>query len=321
MKDTIGIIGAGMAGAWLANQLDAAGHDVVVFEKSRGFGGRMATRRLDDITFDHGAQFFTARTSAFQKVLETHHDIVETWTPNVATLGAVTKPFKRPWFEPHYVGVPSMGALCKRLLGDIPVELNFEVRELQPKDSGWVVLNQDGVQRELGWVISTAPAEQTQNLTRAPLDDVIYTPCFALMAYLEQPPSFDAAVIRGSALDWLAVPSSRPARLATPGIVAHATPEWSIQHYDHDREHVANLLATAVRELGIYVKEIAALHRWRYARVAQPHSEPFWIAAQHRLAACGDWGLGPNVEDAFTSADQLLDTLRRTSTLIGTSKT
>ena len=61
-KQNIAIIGAGISGLSLANMLkDIA--NVKVFEKSRGFGGRVATRYSEDFEFDHGAQFFTIKTN------------------------------------------------------------------------------------------------------------------------------------------------------------------------------------------------------------------------------------------------------------------
>ena len=57
------IIGAGMAGIACADALQAAGHAVAVFDKGRGPGGRMSTRRMETplgtVAFDHGAQYFT----------------------------------------------------------------------------------------------------------------------------------------------------------------------------------------------------------------------------------------------------------------------
>ena len=64
------VIGAGMAGLVAARTLhDESGGDidVVVVDKGRSPGGRMATRRIGAATFDHGAQFFTVRTPAFAR--------------------------------------------------------------------------------------------------------------------------------------------------------------------------------------------------------------------------------------------------------------
>lgn len=65
----VAIIGAGISGLALANKI---GHiaNVTIFEKSRGFGGRVATRRVDDFSFDHGAQFFKVRDPDFKEYIK-----------------------------------------------------------------------------------------------------------------------------------------------------------------------------------------------------------------------------------------------------------
>ena len=64
------VIGAGMAGVSAAKLLSAAGWDVVVFEKSRGWGGRCATKRIEGRVVDHGAQYFTIRNPAFEVAVD-----------------------------------------------------------------------------------------------------------------------------------------------------------------------------------------------------------------------------------------------------------
>ena len=65
----VAVIGAGLSGLVVARRLKGVA-DIVLFEKSRGAGGRIATRYAGDFEFDHGAQFFTARTESFRKFLE-----------------------------------------------------------------------------------------------------------------------------------------------------------------------------------------------------------------------------------------------------------
>ena len=55
------VVGAGVTGLTAARHL-APSFDVVVVDKGRGVGGRLATRRIGDATFDHGAQFITTHT-------------------------------------------------------------------------------------------------------------------------------------------------------------------------------------------------------------------------------------------------------------------
>ncbi len=76
----VAVVGAGLSGLTLAARLRAHA-DVTVFEKSRGYGGRLATRRAAPFAFDHGAQFFTARTTAFREFLAPliEAGVVDTW--------------------------------------------------------------------------------------------------------------------------------------------------------------------------------------------------------------------------------------------------
>ena len=108
---SVAIIGAGIAGVALGALLREAGVKVTLFDKGRGVGGRMSTRRTTAAQYDHGAQFFTVRTPAFAAFLSNYEQSFTEWTPRVVTLSRESKPYTRPWFEPHYVGKPSMTSL------------------------------------------------------------------------------------------------------------------------------------------------------------------------------------------------------------------
>lgn len=63
------IIGAGLAGLLAATDLQASGFHPLIVDKGRGVGGRLASRRIGSTTFDHGAQFITARTPRLAALL------------------------------------------------------------------------------------------------------------------------------------------------------------------------------------------------------------------------------------------------------------
>lgn len=79
------VVGAGLAGLVAAQRLAAAGIRVTVFDKGRGPGGRMATRREGDACWDHGAQFFTARDPRFA-------EMVARWTRKASPPAGIVPP-------------------------------------------------------------------------------------------------------------------------------------------------------------------------------------------------------------------------------------
>jgi predicted NAD/FAD-dependent oxidoreductase len=86
----VAIVGAGIAGLWLARRLAEAGHRVQVYEKARGPGGRVSTRRTERGHFDHGAQYFTARDPDFLRQLEdwVARGVVERWQGSIVEMEA-----------------------------------------------------------------------------------------------------------------------------------------------------------------------------------------------------------------------------------------
>ena len=113
------IIGAGIAGLTLARRLTDGGRDVVVFDKSRGVGGRAATRRARGMCIDHGAQYFAARDDGFCKEVSgwEQRGIIERW-PTCFDDGEV-----------RYRGVDGMSAVCRALASEnyalIEIVVNF----------------------------------------------------------------------------------------------------------------------------------------------------------------------------------------------------
>jgi predicted NAD/FAD-dependent oxidoreductase len=111
------VAGAGVAGLGAGRRLQDEGHSVVLLDKGRGPGGRISTRRRGDVSFDHGAQYFTARNEGFRRQVSAWVDrgVVARWTGRV---GALDQGRSRPGSTriTRHVGVPGMSALADRVL-------------------------------------------------------------------------------------------------------------------------------------------------------------------------------------------------------------
>ena len=167
----IAIIGAGISGLTAAINLDESA-DVTLFEKSRGAGGRICTRYTDSHTFDHGAQFFTAKTPEFKEFLKPliKLGVIDNWKARFIEVRNNTIINRQQWNNdddlPHYVGVPSMSSIGKFLAKNLNIKLNTEV-SIQKSAMGWEVIGFDGkVFGHYDWVISSIPANNHRNYYR-----------------------------------------------------------------------------------------------------------------------------------------------------------
>lgn len=318
----VAIIGAGMAGLSLAHMLEPY-TQVTLFEKSGGVGGRMSTRYAGEHQFDHGAQYFTARSKAFKRFLAPLIEAgsVKDWQPHVLTLGGDKKPYKRDWFEPHYVATPKMNQLGKLLAAGKNVLLKTHIAELEKTPQGWLLRDNSGKQHgHFDWLVSTAPAPQTAKLlpttfsAYAELEEAEMAACYCLMIGLDKPltTTWQAAVVKDSCIGWIAIDSSKPDRGAGCSLVIHSTPEWAEQHLEDDQLDIQQQLFAALeRLLGSSLESVAysKLHRWRYASTVTAPEDDYLLDEQLKLAVCADWLIDGHVESAFLSALALSKTL------------
>ena len=125
------VIGGGMAAITCARTLVQAGHQVTVFEKSHGAGGRMSTRNSPFGTFDHGAQYFTVRDPRFVEALQTTPKTCRPWSANMVQVlderGRVAAA-GLPAREPHWVAKPGMNALVKTWAAPLEDSILFDTR-------------------------------------------------------------------------------------------------------------------------------------------------------------------------------------------------
>ena len=327
----IAIVGAGIAGVTCGGQLHATGAHVSLYEKSRGAGGRMATRRTaDGLRFDHGAQYFTLRDRRFLAAAEVWKQtgLIAPWPGTIVEISSAGTIDKTN--DQRFVAVPAMNALCKHLAEGLTMHTQAHVGRLERHEKRWELFSTEG--DSLGtadWVISSAPAGQTAALMR-PSQGIVQAasvaemlPCWGVMIAPTEPldaAAFDGAFVNTGPLRWVARNSSKPGREAGQETwVLHASAEWSNTHWEKPPEWIAqNLWETFCQLLELdYPSKTAfqTAHRWRYALVDSAFSERFVIDPQLQLAACGDWCGGPRVEGAYLSglevAEQLLQTLSR----------
>ena len=302
----IAIVGAGIAGLSCAEVLQAAGHAVSVFDKGRGAGGRMATRRVPtphgDMAFDHGGQYFTARDPRFAAA-------VAGWQAS----GVVAR-----WpaaGEDAWVGTPGMNAVVKALSQPLAVHWNSRVDALRRVERYWFL---DSVADDaFDAVIVATPAEQAAPLlmphepTMAAIaQGCPSAPCWTAMVAFAERIAIAGDIVRDAGIiGWAARNSAKPGRTGIEAWVIQASADWSHDHLEEAEPGVVDALLSALAgEAGgtLPVPVVRIGHRWRYARARATQHGSLWNEAT-RIGAVGDWLLAPRVESAWLSGRMLAE--------------
>lgn len=307
----VAIIGAGLAGITCGQYLQQQGQKVVFLEKSRGLGGRLATRRLHNTIADHGAKFLEIQGTQTQTLVAT-----------LMARGIIT-----PWqgMKDFYVAPLGMSAIAKNLATGLDIRLNHKVVEINPTDQGWSIFFDISDSNNLPESIEAKalaiaiPAPQALALLSplgkldqnsldqnylAQLAEIEYDACITVMAGYApefqqildiQTPSWQALTFpEDPILAWVGIDSTKRLQPPQPVVVLHSNPNFAAQHLESTDlnplgqellDHASNHLLPELNS-----PEWFQVHRWRYAQPKTCLNTPCFPApTTSPLVCCGDW--------------------------------
>lgn len=315
----VAVIGAGVAGLSCANTLAQAGLKVAIFDKARGAGGRMATRRGEHASFDHGAQYFTAHVPAFHAAVAQWQaaGVVTEWKGRIVAWDGTS--FADSDGKTRYVAEPGMSGLCRYLMGDLSFFSQHKLIGFERDGEGWRLDFESGETAACRKLVLALPAPQAAQLLEAEpalhaiVAGVTMSPVWAVMVRFAEPLNLDFAgcFVNQGPLSWVARNSSKPGRPAGEAWVLHGSPGWSQVHVSEKEDSVSNALLAAFRNLvGVQagVEELSA-HRWLYAQADNPLNVGCLVDASATLGLAGDWINGSRVEGAWDSGLQVAEKL------------
>ena len=303
MSKKVIIIGSGIAGIASSLKLKSYGIDSIIFDKGKFIGGRISTRKVENDNntsfFFHGAQFFTAKTHKFKKII--HTGIKEKYIKEFGNFN-----------PPRYRGDITMREFMVNLSKGININQNVKITEIKPHNNGIFVLN-DKIKKSKSYdgVISTIPAPQAYNLLnyfpslQETLKTGSYHACIALMFTFDEIP-FDLKTFydfykKPGILSWMA--SGSQLNVWT----AHTNEIFSDLNFNKDKDFLRKEIMSSIKQF-FYKSKIKfhSLHIWRYAKVANKcfgHQ----IDPKYPVAIAGDFMEGPNIESAFISGNNAAD--------------
>lgn len=292
------IVGAGISGLMAADVLLQEGiSSIQILDKGRSPGGRLATRRINGGTFDHGAQFITARSEAFQTTLKE-------WIDNKwITLWHNKR-------QPRYTALGGMNQLAKKIVPVQDLACNFFVEKIKPEKNGYIIFARHTESNLLEqWfaktVIMTCPIPQIFSILEQGkcliqpqdyelLHSVRYMPCIALLIRLAHDLKIKEGYLQDPFPGFISFIADNKHKGIShfPSLTVHLDQICSKEHYNVPDNQVWQYALPYLAKLHSDFHNILVnyqVKRWRFAQAYNLIQKPFLnIGTEAPLIVCGD---------------------------------
>ncbi len=293
------IIGAGMTGISAALTFKEFGMTSLCIDKGRGYGGRMATRRISNNLFDHGAQYIQPSPRFLNWLKEnTSEQTLHDWDFTSS--------------KKVYIPKLGMSSLAKELSQNIEVNLNSKIISVEQKGAMWILKDETDKSYSSKRLLVTAPLPQTLELLQknnihiedTDLSGITYRPCLVLMMTAQEVhnlPESGAMFIKNSVLEWVCDNKEKGINNTLRSITVHCTEEFSKDKYDLSDEKIFELIYSEFsryfpNKLGDY-----EVKKWKYSSPLKYYKSLYFRSAFPGLYLAGDAFGGNSLDGAFRS--------------------
>ncbi len=308
----IAIIGTGFSSLILANELkNNDNFDVTFFEKSRGVGGRIATRHNEEWEFDHGAPCFEANETRFLEFLTplTNAGIIAKWQPRIVNSHMT----KIDSDLEYFIGTPKMNSLPKALSYGFKIEFETTILAMQNINNQWFLQNDNTHKASnlFDIIITSTPPEQVYNILpegcsyKNTLQSYKMLPQFVtLVGFNEEIDfNFDIMQVQNSKIEKIVINHNKISRNSKPSVLVYSNKDFASENINVDKEQIGEILLSEFQSLTkIYlIPQMIQTHKWLYS-VPRQESRALHLCDNNlNIFSCGDWLSNGTIEGAFLS--------------------
>ncbi|WP_171971699.1 NAD(P)/FAD-dependent oxidoreductase [[Limnothrix rosea] IAM M-220] len=312
----VAVVGVGLAGISAAVQCQKQGLNVALFDKSRGVGGRLATRRGFETRFDHGLPSWQIQGDRTQQLTEEliAENLLKPWQIARTNFNNI-KDLQALETKISLMAPDGMTAIAKYLARDLTLNRSYHLEKISQKSNHWELAFKNGEVVITEALILAIPCPQALPLVKDfitteigdRLKAISYEAALSLMLgfealelnfpwqelRLDNHPIFKKIILDGQ---------KRSPR--TPTLVVQTNATFTKQYLDtNDLEPAAQILITKLQALfNLSQPSWHQIHRWRYALTkATLGDNHLALPTTLPLILCGDWCLGNGIEGAIAS--------------------
>ena len=309
-KRTLAIAGSGLSAIFTAltikSQLDT---NIVIFDKARGLGGRLATRRAENGKFDHGAQYFDISTLLDVPEIQTLLDEKIISSNNNSD----------KFFSPG-----GMTNIAKFLLKGFDVKKEHKLLSIS-EIGGEYSLNFENSQSIIcDDIILSCPMPQTIEILRNSkieyddsemdtLTKLEYDPCIVIMVKSKNKISEYNKELGNMFTDqdisWVGDNTLKKVSVEENFYTVQCSPEFSFKHFDLEYDKTNDLLKKELTSIFGKGYEILSNHKWRYSipKNYYSNSESLVIKNNNFIGLCGDIFTNGKFDGAVRSGISIAD--------------
>ena len=318
------VIGSGISGATIANLLNKK-HNVDLYDKARGLGGRSSFKRLDKIRgFDHGTQYFSPKTPEFKKFTKKliEKKILKIWEGNHKFLSDKKKENKK---HVKVIGRKGNNDISKYLLKNVRCYFQSELKKINFQNRKWNLIFNDGEIRNYENLILTCPFPQLKKLSKKYIKNSFIKEKIKMDANItilieikKTNLGYSSFLFNDRILGWAGYENSKKRFKSKSDLwTLQSTFNWANKKINQNKvlkQTNAKILIDKFFKLtGIKrTKVLFSLnHGWKYSSNSKPLKLKSYWNSRLNLGVCADWFNGPRLESGWISANDLYKKINR----------
>ena len=313
----VAVIGAGITGITLANLLQKK-FNLTVFEKSRGVGGRMATRRAEPYQFNHGAQYFKIENKEFKDFMQplmVNKIIKPLKTNQIEILNKKVIKRTKIYNQQYFTAESKMNSVVKSLINNnLSIKLLCKIEETLKENDKWFIVDSDKVSYgPYDWLFITIPPNQAIEILYNSFKflDIIkkikMRSCYSLMLGFDEIKEFDfdTALFLDEDVQWLSISKKILEKKKYYNLLINSSYNFAEQNINDSKDKISDYLIKKVTDIlkcDLNNYKHKALHFWKYAMSEKSNNLGSLLDEDLKVIVCGDWCMNGKVEGGFLSA-------------------